>query len=162
MERINITVSPGILALINDLADQHYGGNRSQFIRTASIDHGRSLNGDSSLTLDLMRSELARQSELLDSLDSRFEVFTELAESDKSPAQPLSQLGNPDEVTDKDAGRIIDLLKSSQSGLTPADICDAIGLRLTRVSKAIERLDREDMIVEVSENGVERCKLATA
>jgi Arc/MetJ-type ribon-helix-helix transcriptional regulator len=57
--RRNISMPQSLADKLEELAEQHYGGNVSHLVRASVSDHERTLNNEGLLALDLIRNDLS-------------------------------------------------------------------------------------------------------
>ena len=83
--RRNISMPQSLADKLDDLADQHYGGNVSHLVRESVSDHERTLNDEGLLALELIRSDLSTNIKLTNNI---LEILKEvLEESEHIEAQ---------------------------------------------------------------------------
>ncbi|WP_136717723.1 hypothetical protein [Halorientalis salina] len=110
--RVRFTLPNKLAQRLNDLADEQYGGNVSQFLRSAIKDHERTINGRDEFEFQKLRSEVRQLGDQVD----------QLVDPDEGAALPTSKDDRADcDTTREDYSDGVAVERRVQSCLVESD-----------------------------------------
>jgi hypothetical protein len=152
--RWKFTLPESLAEETNQYANDHYAGNRSQFLRGAIKDHVRTLDGNDEFTVKQVHEMLKDLTKEVDDLEATVEEYanSQPTQSPPNPKEPTAT--EPSEsLGDSTVQREVQqcLLNADSGVLTLSELNDCVDADPMNVQAALEELlDKEFIDAEIS------------
>jgi predicted transcriptional regulator len=140
-ERIDITAPTHVLHYMDDIAMNHFQGNRSQMIRSAVYFYGKFLEQGTTLELEKIERELEQSSRQLTKLTTIIDNMTDDMEQVTAHLDPVELITEQQDQTYADAREILKVVNQSSDGVLSEDgVIEQTDIRPRRVKSGLETL----------------------
>jgi predicted transcriptional regulator len=126
---------------MDDIAMNHFQGNRSQMIRSAVYFYGKFLEQGTTLELEKIERELEQSSRQLTKLTTIIDNMTDDMEQVTAHLDPVELITEQQDQTYADAREILKVVNQSSDGVLSEDgVIEQTDIRPRRVKSGLETL----------------------